>query len=117
MATGTAYSSLRTKNGGELVEDTLDGNSTTTDAAGGKIYAAGAKAVRLQVAAVSGAHTTHVCKLQTSLDGTTFADTATTITGVGQAVITAPDSKWYRAKITTAEGGASSVKAYVAVIR
>lgn len=108
----TVYTPVRKKNAGEVAKDAaLDANSTSS--VGGKVYTGGASSVTLQVVAVSGTHGTHVIKLQGSVDGTTFVDTSTTLTGAGSAILTSPAYPYHRAKVTTAEGATSTVDVYV----
>lgn len=108
----TVYSPIRKKNAGEVAKDAaLDVNSTSS--VGGKVYTGGATSVALQVVGVSGTHATHVVKLQGSVDGVTFVDTATTLTGAGTAVLTTPQYPYHRAKVTTAEGTAATADVYV----
>lgn len=103
------------KQAGEIVKETaVDANSTSSVApAAGYIDARGASLVTMQVVSVSGAHSNHVIKLQGSVDGVTFVDTATTLTGPGSATLTSLAHPFYRAKVTTGEGGASVVEVYL----
>lgn len=67
--------------------------------------------IGLQVVAETGAHATHVIRIQESLDGTTWFDspTPTEITGVGAIFNFESNAHSVRAKVTTAEGAASTV--------
>lgn len=62
------------------------------------------------VLADTGAHTTHILTLQCSLDGTNWGNTSSTITGTGSIEDNVQvTSKFVRVKVTTLEGGASTV--------
>lgn len=90
-----------------LIETAVNANSTSSVTP--SVFTGDASSVALQVVGETGTHATHVVKLQGSVDGTTFVDTATTITGEGGALLTTPVYPWHRAKVTTAEGGTSTV--------
>ncbi len=62
-----------------------------------------------EIRAASGTHATHVTTIQCSLDNSSWTDTAYTKTGTGVIDAMEIHSKWVRAKITTNEGGASTV--------
>lgn len=62
-----------------------------------------------QVIANTGANTTHVITLQCSLDNSTWQNTASTVTGVGIEDNIQVTARYVRLKVTTAEGGASTV--------
>lgn len=109
----TTYTPVRKKNAGVIAKEAaLDANNNTTSVTG-KVDTVGVASVTLQVVAVSGAHSTHVVKLQGSVDGTTFIDTASTVTGAGAVTLSGPVYPYHRAKVTTAEGAASVVDVYI----
>lgn len=65
----------------------------------------------------TGAHTTHVVDLQFSADGLTWHDHATmTLTGLGTLFVEGTvNGKFVRAKVSTAEGGASTINVHIQV--
>ena len=67
------------------------------------------EAVAFSVVNASGAHTTHVITLQCSLDDSEWFDISTTITGLGVKNNITIITKFVRLKVTTAEGGTSTV--------
>lgn len=68
-----------------------------------------AKEVFVTVEAASGTHATHVLKIQMSADGTNWhTHGSATVTGVGFMTGTV-GARWVRVKVTTEEGGASTV--------
>jgi hypothetical protein len=110
----TAYTAVRKKTAGEIAHDAgLDAN---TNAVSGAVYAVGAKAIVLQVVPISGAHANHVTKLQGSLNNVDFVDTTSSVTKDGAVTLSDPDFVYYRAKITTVEGAASSVDTFVSTL-
>lgn len=108
----TAYTSVRKKNAGVIAKEAaLDVNSTSSVT--GKVDTVGVSSVTLQVVGVTGSHATHVVKLQGSVDGTTFVDTASTVTGAGAVTLSGPVYPYHRAKVTTAEGSAATADVYI----
>ena len=71
--------------------------------------------VGMYVAGATGTHATHIVTLQSSPDGTTWFDTTHAITGVGSDTEINCYTNYIRAKVTTAEGGASTVNIYLIV--
>lgn len=65
-----------------------------------------------EVRAASGTHATHVVTVQCSSDDSNWEDMATTITGTGTATVTDVGARYVRAKVTTAEGAASTCDIY-----
>lgn len=111
----TTRTRVTRKNAGEIVkESAVDANDTASLApAAGYLDARGAALVTMQVVEVSGAHNTHVIKLQGSVDGVTFVDTASTLTGAGSVTLSTLAHPFYRAKVTTAQGAAGVVDVYL----
>ncbi len=108
----TTYTPVRKKNAGVIAKEaSLDANSTSSVT--GKVDTVGVASVTLQVVSVSGTHGTHVIKLQGSVDGVTFVDTSSTVTGPGAVTLSGPVYPYHRAKVTTAEGAASVVDVYI----
>lgn len=107
----TIRTTLKRKFAGELLAETeVDANAASVTE---KVYTAGAEAVVLQVAGVSGGHTTHVVTLEGSLDGETWVATNVTVTGAGAATLSSPVYPYHRAKVTTPQGAASVVNIYL----
>ena len=65
--------------------------------------------IAFEIQAASGTHGTHVIMLQCSLDDSSWLNTSTTITGVGVKNNIAITTQYVRLKVTTVEGGASTV--------
>lgn len=108
----TTYTPVRRKNAGVIAKEAgLNANSTSSVT--GNVDTVGVASVTLQVVAVSGTHDTHVIKLQGSVDGVTFVDTSSTVTGAGTVVLTGPVYPYHRAKVTTAQGAAAVVDVYI----
>jgi hypothetical protein len=84
----------------------LDANSTSST--GTALTLAGAKRVALQVDGATGTHATHIVKIQVSADGVTYHDSSATVTGEGFAELDTALA-YARAKVTTAEGAASTI--------
>lgn len=78
-------------------------NTTTTP-----LRMDGAKNASLYVVANTGAHANHVLTLQVSHDNSNWYDTTHTVTGVNNEHDIYCIAGWVRAKVTTAEGGAST---------
>ena len=78
-------------------------NNTVTDS----LYINGNRSIGVYVDDGSGAHTSHIVTIQVSANETDWHDTALTVTGLGfkEGETTA---QYIRAKVTTAEGGAST---------
>ena len=91
------------KNYTDLAVDANTASTTTILPMGNAQYAS------LFVIAASGAHTTHVITIQISGDGTNWEDTSLTITGTGKIIGVLCITAFIRAKVTTPEGGASTV--------
>ena len=86
----------------------LDANNLATVSTALKME--GATIAGLYIIANTGANTTHVITLQVSPDGgTTWINTSHTITGVGELHSITCIADQVRTKVTTAEGGASTV--------
>lgn len=83
-------------------------NVNSTSSVTGSLFAGGAYAVAMQVVGTTGTHSTHVVKLQGSVDNENFVDTATTVTGEGGTTLTTVTYPFYRLKVTTAEGTAAT---------
>jgi len=88
---------------------TLDGNDDTevTDA----FDLQGNKNLAVDIAADSGGNATHVCTVQLSFDKTTWQGftVAKTIAQLGFLDDFTTNAKWVRVRVSTAEGGASSI--------
>lgn len=65
--------------------------------------------VSFQIIANTGGNTTHILTLQCSLNNSTWQNTSSTITGVGLLDNIQVSARFIRVKVTTAEGGASTV--------
>jgi len=91
----------------------LDANDTAsvTDALDLEL----AKSVFVSVEAASGAHTAHVLSIQVSADGAAWflLGGSTTITGLNFLNAIEVSARYMRMKVTTAEGGASTVNVRV----
>ena len=71
--------------------------------------------VGMYVVGATGAHTTHIVTLQSSPDNVTWFDTTHTITGAGADTEINCYTNYIRVKVTTAEGGASTVNIHLIV--
>jgi len=85
----------------------IDANAATTTAT---VDLGRYRYVSVDVEAASGTSATHIITVQTSLDGTKWWDTSNTIAQAAQADFT-HDGRYIRLKVTTLEGGASTVDA------
>ena len=94
------------KTGNEYTDSALDANASSATT---PLKTNGARYVSLFVLDDTGAHTTHVMTIQISGDGVNWEDTADTITGVGSKTNILCIAAFVRAKVTTLEGGASTV--------
>lgn len=89
------------------VTTAVDANSTSSVTPA--LFTGDAESVAMNVAAESGAHSNHVVTLQGSVDGSNFVSLASTVTGASSVALATPTYPWHRAKVTTAESGASVV--------
>lgn len=88
-----------------LIEASLDTNDTATVTSAVEMDLA--RHIFLAVNGTSGTHATHVVKIQESYDGSAWFEHASiSVTGTGTSSGTS-DARFVRAKVTTAEGGAS----------
>ena len=94
------------KTGNEYTDSALDANASSVTTA---LKTNSARYVSLFVLADTGAHTTHVITIQISGDGVNWEDTSNTVTGVGSKINVLCVAGFVRAKVTTPEGGASTV--------
>lgn len=89
--------------------ETLDGNDDTevTEA----LDLQGNKNLAVDIAANTGGNTTHVCTVQLSFDKTTWQGftVAKTIAQLGFLDDFTTNAKYIRVRVSTAEGGASSI--------
>lgn len=91
----------------ELAQTGLNANATTLS---NSLDIGNAALVIFQVLANSGSHSTHVLTLQCSVDDTNWNDVSgATLTGVGVNGEITVASQYVRLKVTTNEGGASTV--------
>lgn len=96
----------------ELIDKNVDANDNTYTSA--PLNVGLNEKVSLQVVGVSGAHTTHVFKLQESADKSNWVDvTSGSVTGEGLVTNLSVTTKWVRVAEPTAEGGASVVNVIV----
>ena len=92
----------------ELAETEIDANSTSTVTA--SLDISESRLCIFQVLGNTGAHTSHVLTLQCSLDDSVWNVIAgATVTGAGVKGEIEVASQFIRLKVTTAEGGASTV--------
>lgn len=94
-------------------ETAVNANSTASVTTALKMKSASLAA--FYVLAASGAHSNHIITLQVSPDGTNWQDTTHTVTGVGNLHDIGCAAHSIRCKVTTAEGGASTVDITVIV--
>ena len=71
--------------------------------------------VSMDVKADTGAHANHIVTLQMSFNGTDWFDTANTITGVGRKTNILCIAPYVQAKVTTVEGGASTIDVTITI--
>ncbi len=95
----------------ESINAGLDANSTSTVTDTLDIKAN--REVVFEVYGESGTHATHVVTLQKSLDGTNWTNTSNTQNQLGILNNIQVTARYVRCKVTTAEGGASSIKIIV----
>lgn len=96
-----------TKNtGNEHTDSALDANASSTTT---PLKTNGGRYISLFVLDDTGTHATHVITIQISGDGVNWEDTANTVTGTGSKVNVLCIAGFVRAKVTTLEGGASTV--------
>jgi len=91
----------------ENTQTGLDANSTSTVSS--SLDIAENNWVCYTILANTGTHATHVITLQCSPDDTNWYNTASTITGVGIIDNVQIGARYVRLKVTTAEGGTSTV--------
>lgn len=104
MKTGSTFT--------ELIEKNVNGNDTNYVSQA--LNVEDVKTISFQVVAVSGAHTTHVFKLQESANKTTWVDVASgSLTGIGIKANLSVSTRWVRLAEATAEGQASVVDVYI----
>lgn len=96
-----------TTNFSELVETGLDANSTSTVTDSLDIKEN--KKVALSVNGDTGTHNTHIVSLQCSVDDTVWTTMSDSITGESVKNNVEVITRYVRAKVTTAEGGVSTV--------
>lgn len=89
------------------IDTSQNANSTSTTTTA--LNMGDAKSLGFYVDAVSGSHATHVATLRVSADGTNWHETSHTVTGVGNKHDISCLAEWVDIKITTAEGGTSTV--------
>ena len=91
----------------ELKQTGLDANATTTT---NSLDISGATLVIFQVLGISGSHATHVLTLQHSVDDSNWNDVSgATVTGEGVKSDVTVVAHFVRLKVTTLEGGVSTV--------
>ena len=85
-----------------------DNNGAVTSS----LYINGNKTVGVYVTAVTGSHATHVLTVQVSADDSNWFDSSSTVTGIGFVEFDTI-AQHVRAKVTTAEGSASTVDLFL----
>lgn len=91
----------------ELGQTGLDANATTLS---NSLDIGNASLIIFQVLGATGAHTTHILTLQCSVDESNWNDiSGATVTGAGVKGEITVASQFVRLKVTTNEGGASTV--------
>jgi len=91
----------------KLVQAGLDANAATNSLT---LDIGIASLVGFQIRGATGAHTTHVVTLQSSVDNINWEDaTGATVTGEGFKGEVTISSQFVRASVTTPEGGASTI--------
>ena len=94
-------------------QDTTGLNADSISSATNSMDIRDNKYVAMQIVANTGANTTHVITLQCSLDGTTWKNTASSVTGVGLVDNVQVTARYVRGKITTVEGGTSTINVFL----
>ncbi len=91
----------------ELTAAGVDANAASVTAS---LDIGGAKLVMFQALAATGTHATHIITLQCSPDDSNFYDVSgATLTGVGAKDGIEVGAQFVRLKVTTVEGGVSTV--------
>ena len=91
----------------ELSQTGLDANASSVTTG---LDIGGAKTAIFQVLAASGTHATHVITLQESVDNSNWDDVSgATVAGAGVKTGISVGAHFVRLKVTTLEGGASTV--------
>ncbi len=88
-----------------------DANSTSTVTA--SLDVKDAFVAFIEVTAVTGTHASHVLTIQCSADDSIWSNMAQTISGAGTVALADLGPRFIRGKITTAEGGTSTVHIYL----
>jgi len=88
---------------------TQAGINANANTVGDEYEMGGYTIVAFEVLANTGTHGTHIVTMQCSLDGTTWMDTAETVTGLGMKEIAFTGAYKIRFKVTTVEGAASAI--------
>ena len=94
----------------EVADTAVDANAASTTTV---LHIEDNNKIAYHVVAASGTHATHVITLQCSLDNSNWFDSASTITGLGVVNNVDITSHYVRLKVTTLEGGVSTVNTIV----
>lgn len=94
------------KNFLELTQSGIDADANTNS---NSLDIAQARNICIDIAAGSGAHTTHVVTLQTSIDDSVWTTSSTTIAQIAFSDNIAVTARYVRLRVTTKEGGASTI--------
>ena len=100
------YTPTSSEHFSELKQTGLDANATTTSTS---LDVQDNENVAFSIVAATGTHATHVVTLQCSLDDSAWQDTTTTQAGVGVKDNVPITTKFVRLKVTTDEGGTSTI--------
>ena len=100
------YTPTSSEHFSELKQTGLDANATTTSTT---LDVQDNANVAFSIVGASGTHATHVVTLQCSLDDSAWQDTSSTVTGVGVVDNVSITTRYVRLKVTTDEGGTSTI--------
>lgn len=101
-----AYTPTSGEHFSELIETGINANAATTTTT---LHIDDNTYVAFEVRAASGTHATHIITLQQSFDDSNWTNTGSTVTGTGLVDNIQITSHFVRLKVTTTEGGASTV--------
>lgn len=95
--------------GRTFVESIDTGLNANTSSVTTSLDILGCTVIFIEVVANTGAHSNHIVTVQCSADNSVWHDSVTTIAQLGIANNKAIISRYVRAKVTTPEGGASTI--------
>ena len=101
-----SYAPTSSEHFSEIKQTGLDANATTTSTS---LNVQDNANVVFSIVGASGTHATHVVTLQCSLDDSAWQDMSSTVTGVGVVDNVPVTTKFVRLKVTTNEGGTSTI--------